>query len=188
VNTNGYNITISQPLIHGAGTPDGGLSVSDTTVTPGSLTLTGVNTYTGQTTIHTGATLQLGNGATANSSGIIDDGTLVYNRFGAASSALGISGSGNVVKIGAGTQTLSASNGYTGATTIGAGILIVTGALNGTTSVAVDNGATLELAAANSVNSAAHVTLADWLPISRAGRGGENAAATRRALPRRRAT
>jgi autotransporter-associated beta strand protein len=167
INTNGFNDTIAAVLAHGGGTPDGGLTLSDTAVTPGTLTLTGTNTYTGATTINTGATLQLGNGATGEdgtivtSSGITDDGTLVFNRFGAPSSPVAINGTGGVVKIGNGSQTLSASNGYTGATTIGAGILIVTGALTSTASVTADNGGTVELETSNNVNASAHVTLAN---------------------------
>jgi fibronectin-binding autotransporter adhesin len=165
INTNGFDITFAHALAHGTGTPDGGLTLSDATATPGILTLTGANTYTGATTINTGATLQLGNGTTGNdgtiltTSGITDDGTLIYNRFGALSSAVAINGPGAVTKIGSGSQTLSASNGYTGATTIAGGLLVVSGALSATTSVAVSNNATLELTDNNAIFNVSHIKL-----------------------------
>jgi len=164
VNTNGFNITIAQALIHGTGTPDGGLSVTDTMATPGSLTLTGTDNYTGATTINTGATLQLGNGTAGNdgtiqsSGSIVDNGALVYNRFGNLTSAVSISGTGNVVKIGAGQETLSASNHYTGKTMVNSGTLEVSGSLSGTASVSVNN-ATLSLAASNALYQGAPITL-----------------------------
>ena len=161
VNTNGFNITIGQALVHGGTGTDGGLTVEGT----GVLTLTGVNTYNGTTTINSGATLQLGNGTTGNdgtitaSNGITDNGTLIYNRFGTPTSAVVISGTGNVTKTGLGTQTLSADNTYTGATTVSGGTLIVSGELFGTTSAAVSNNSTLDLTDANAINGNAHLLL-----------------------------
>ena len=49
-NPNGYNVTIGQALVHGGGTPDGGLTVSGA----GMLNLTGANTYSGITTVSNG--------------------------------------------------------------------------------------------------------------------------------------
>jgi autotransporter-associated beta strand protein len=63
INPNGYNITIAAPLVHGSGTPDGGLTLNGS----GSLTLNGVNTYTGNTTI-TNGTLALGSSGSINNS------------------------------------------------------------------------------------------------------------------------
>jgi autotransporter-associated beta strand protein len=99
----------------------------------GSQTLTAANTYTGPTTITSGATLQLGNGTAGNdgtiqgSSGITDNGTLIYDRFNVLSSAVAISGTGAVTVTGAGTQYLTAVNSYSGLTTINSGATLELG-------------------------------------------------------------
>ena len=99
------------------------LSVAGTT----NETLTGTNTYTGATTIGSGATLQLGTGASgqdgtiASSTGITDNGSLIYDRSGNLSTALGIGGSGTLTVSGAGSQTFTGALSYSGATTINAG-------------------------------------------------------------------
>ena len=107
------------------------------------LTLTTVNGYTGVTTIGSGATLQLGNGTTdgsiANTSGVNDSGTLVYNLQANRAPAYAINGTGgNVTVNGSGqTLTLTTVNGYTGATTIGTGATLQLG--NGTTDGSILN-------------------------------------------------
>ena len=74
INTNGFNITIPQALLHsnisGDNAVDGGLTLNDTAVTPGTLTLNGASTYTGPTNILAG-TLALGSGGSINSSNTI---------------------------------------------------------------------------------------------------------------------
>jgi autotransporter-associated beta strand protein len=93
----------------------------------GVLTFTNNNTYTGATNINSGATLQLGSGGTTgwvgSTSGISNNGTLVYNRSNNVSTSLVISGTGALTKNGTGTLTISGANSYTGATTINAGTL-----------------------------------------------------------------
>jgi fibronectin-binding autotransporter adhesin len=103
---------------------------------PGTLILTGANTYTGGTAINTG-TLQLGNGGTTGSiaGNVIDNGTLAFNRSDSVTFAGVISGTGNVVKLGSGTLTLPGANTYTGSTTINNGSLIVNGSLASTQTV-----------------------------------------------------
>ena len=92
----------------------------------GTLTLTNDNTYFGSTTINAG-TLQIGNGGSAgsigNTSGITDNGILAFNRSDALNVGNAITGSGSVVKDGAGTLTLSILNNYAGGTTVNAGVL-----------------------------------------------------------------
>ena len=63
IDPNSFTVTIAQPLLHSGTGTDGGLTVNDSTATPGTLILTGASTYTGATTITKG-TLQLGNGTT----------------------------------------------------------------------------------------------------------------------------
>ncbi len=96
----------------------------------GILALTGSNTFIGPTAI-SGGTLLLGNGGTTGtllSSGSIDDnGTLGFNRSnavvqGADFGAL-IGGSGGVAQLGTGILMLSASNTYSGPTTVAGGTL-----------------------------------------------------------------
>lgn len=91
---------------------------------PGTLTLTGANSYTGGTTIGAG-TLQIGNGGTSGSivGNVVDNGTFVFNRSDAVSYSGAISGSGALVKYGAGVLTLAGANTYSGGTTINAGTL-----------------------------------------------------------------
>ena len=64
-------------------------------------------------------TLQMGDGTTGHdgtlaSQNIQNNGSLIYNRFGAATYSGTINGGGSVSVIGTGTQTLSGSSGYTG--------------------------------------------------------------------------
>lgn len=174
VDTNGFNVTISQALLHAGASTDGGLTKSGA----GILTLTGANTYTGPTVLSTG-TLQLGSGSTtgtlSTSSAITANGTLVFNRSNAVTqgtdfSGAGIGGTGGVTKIGAGNLTLNADNTYGGSTVIGAGTLTVNnnsstalGRLSGTGAIVVNNGGTLllsgALTATDRLNNAAAVTV-----------------------------
>jgi outer membrane autotransporter protein len=90
----------------------------------GTIILTANNTYTGGTTISAG-TLQLGTGGTSGSiSGdVTDNGTLAFDRSDGVSFGGTVSGTGAVNQIGTGTTILTASNTYTGGTTISAGTL-----------------------------------------------------------------
>ncbi|EHH2103999.1 autotransporter outer membrane beta-barrel domain-containing protein [Salmonella enterica subsp. enterica serovar Havana] len=87
----------------------------------GTLILNAENTYTGGTTI-SGGTLVATNVDALGSGDVTDDATLELNTGGTFDNAIG--GSGNVVKSGADTLTLSGSNSYTGGTTISGGTLV----------------------------------------------------------------
>ena len=71
--------------------------------------LTGSNTYTGLTTVSNGA-LQIGSGGTTGTLGtgvVTDNATLVFNRSDAVSVGNGITGTGSLVQLGAGSVTLT---------------------------------------------------------------------------------
>ena len=96
----------------------------------GTTILTGNSTYTGGTTISAG-TLQIGAGATTGSivGNVVNNGILLFNRSDSVAFGGVISGTGSLVKHGAGTLTLPAKNTYAGTTTIDAGSLIVDGSI-----------------------------------------------------------
>ncbi|MCJ2089588.1 autotransporter-associated beta strand repeat-containing protein [Methylobacterium sp. E-005] len=141
--------------------------------TTGTTTLSGVNGYTGATTIYTGATLNLsGAGSIAQSSGVANDGTFdisattngtsITTLSGSGGTSLGaktltitngstsyggvMSGSGGLTVSG-GTQTLTGANTYTGATTITAGTLALSGIglISASGTVALGTGATFDI-------------------------------------------
>ncbi len=145
----------------------GGLSGASkrTVAGPGTLILSGANTYSAGTTINPGATLQLGSGGTTGSlstSGTIDDeGTLIFNRSdsivqGTHFSSAPIIGGGAVVQAGSGTTTLNAANTYSGATTISGGELFITPAYQAGGAVTVGDNAKFGVSA-NSVSTSATI-------------------------------
>ncbi|EBD2223750.1 autotransporter outer membrane beta-barrel domain-containing protein [Salmonella enterica subsp. enterica serovar Lexington] len=107
----------------------------------GTLTLSGSNTYTGGTTINDGTLIATSVDA-LGSGDVTDDATLELNTGGTFDNAIG--GSGNVVKSGADTLTLSGSNSYTGGTTISGGTLVASN-VEALGTGDVTNNATLEL-------------------------------------------
>lgn len=101
---------------------------------PGTLILTGANTYTGTTNV-SGGMLQVGNGSTTGSlptSGSIainNGGNLTFNRTNTLTQgtdfASVISGTGSVTQAGSGTLALNGTNTYSGGTTVSNGTLLV---------------------------------------------------------------
>ncbi|MET3444600.1 autotransporter-associated beta strand protein, partial [Variovorax paradoxus] len=111
----------------------------------GVLTLTADQAFTGLTTISAG-TLQLGSGGTTGSivGDVLNNATLVVNRSDALLLSGTISGTGSLVKQGAGTTTLTAANSYGGGTALKQGRLNVGNNLAlGTGTLAMDDGTTL---------------------------------------------
>ncbi|EDF9815238.1 autotransporter outer membrane beta-barrel domain-containing protein, partial [Salmonella enterica subsp. enterica serovar Tennessee] len=105
------------------------------------LTLSGANTYTGGTTI-SGGTLVASNVEALGSGDVTDNATLELNTGGDFDNA--ISGSGQVVKSGGDTLTLSGNNSYTGGTLISDGTLVASN-VEALGSGNIDNYASLQL-------------------------------------------
>ncbi|WP_054479281.1 autotransporter-associated beta strand repeat-containing protein, partial [Achromobacter sp. 2789STDY5608615] len=120
----------------------------------GTLTLTGANTYTGNTQLNagglTGDTGSIrGNVATAANT------TLTFNQN--ANGAFGnvLSGAGNLEKTGTGSLTLSGGNTLSGGIGVAQGTLVAAGgnAISSASGVRIDSGATLQLTGAESIAS-----------------------------------
>jgi fibronectin-binding autotransporter adhesin len=122
------------------------------------VTLTGSNTYSGGTFIN-GATLQIGNGGntgsipSAGTSSISNNGVLALNRSDSVTWAAAINGTGSLFQTGGGSLTLSGSSGYSGATTVNAGMLLLSN--TGSNNIAASSLITLNSAGTLNVNGLA---------------------------------
>ncbi|EIZ1575527.1 autotransporter-associated beta strand repeat-containing protein, partial [Salmonella enterica subsp. enterica serovar Soerenga] len=125
------------------GTFDNAISGSGQVVKSGDkmLTLSGANSYSGGTLISDG-TLVASNVEALGTGDVTNDAVLELNTGGDFDNA--ISGSGQVVKSGDGTLTLSGSNTYRGGTTISGGTLVASN-VEALGTGDVTNNATLEL-------------------------------------------
>ncbi|EOG4032620.1 autotransporter outer membrane beta-barrel domain-containing protein [Salmonella enterica] len=138
------NVTDNATLeMNTGGDFDNAISGSGQVVKSGdeTLTLSGANSYTGGTTI-SGGTLVASNVEALGTGDITDNAVLELNTGGDFDNA--ISGSGQVVKSGDKTLTLSGANSYTGGTTISGGTLVATN-VEALGSGDVTDNATLEL-------------------------------------------
>lgn len=120
IDTDGYDITIAQPLQHAAGAAISPLVKNGT----GTLTLTGTNTMIGPVTVNAGTLIFTGTAQLASgrlSTAIINTGTLVFASSTDQVLAGAITGSGALTKSGTGTLTLTGVTPYSGDTTIQAG-------------------------------------------------------------------
>ena len=101
---------------------DGTSSLGFTKIGTGTLTLTGANTYHGDTTT-SGGTLQIGDGGTTGSivGNVINNASLVFNRSDDVTLSGIVSGTGSLTQIGPGTLTLTGTNAYEGGTTVSGG-------------------------------------------------------------------
>ncbi|HAF6296450.1 TPA: autotransporter outer membrane beta-barrel domain-containing protein [Salmonella enterica] len=138
------NVTDNATLeMNTGGDFDNAISGSGQVVKSGdeTLTLSGANSYTGGTTI-SGGTLVVSNVEALGSGDVTDNATLELNTGGDFDNA--ISGSGQVVKSGGDTLTLSGNNSYTGGTLISGGTLVANN-VEALGTGDVTNNATLEL-------------------------------------------
>lgn len=123
------------------------------TAVPGTVVLTGTNTYGGTTAI-SGGVLQiggagkLGNGSYAG--GIVNNATFNYASSAAQTLSGIISGTGALNQNGPGKLTLSAANTYSGATTLSAGATLAltsSGLISSSSSISLAAGATFDVSA-----------------------------------------
>lgn len=128
--------------INGAGS----LAVSG----PSALILSGVNTFSGPTTINSSSALTIGGAGQLGGGGyaanIANNGIFTNNSTAAQTYSGVVSGTGALVQNGTGTLTLSGVNTYNGPTTISAGTLAIGGAGqlgSGTYSMAITDNGTL---------------------------------------------
>ena len=113
--------TLTLGLANFSGVISGPLSL----VATGTVILSGKNTYTGTTTIESGAIFQLGGGGTIGAGAIVDGGTFAIDNDSAVTLVNAISGSGKLEQFGDGVTSINTVNTYTGGTMLSNGTLAI---------------------------------------------------------------
>lgn len=119
---------------------DSSAFAGETTISAGTLLLTGA--LDGDIMIETDGTLQVGNGI-INGSLLADtqnDGTLIFNQTSDYDYEGALSGSGDLIKQGAGTLILSGNYSYTGSTIVQAGLVQLNALLDVNTDIVMTDG------------------------------------------------
>ncbi|MBP6865398.1 MAG: autotransporter-associated beta strand repeat-containing protein [Candidatus Didemnitutus sp.] len=142
INTPGANITWSQNISGNFGLTKTG---------PAMLTLSGINTYTGDTTVSEGI---LRGDAESITGDVVNHAALIFNEDTGGTYAGVISGNGTVTKQGTAALTLSGTHTYTGLTSLTEGTLVIDGSIPG----ALDTAATTTLAGSGTIGG--HATVA----------------------------
>ena len=172
----GNELTINQTTTFGGSLVDGNGGTGGSLIVSGSgtvLTLSGTNTYTGDTTINGGATLALtGSGAIANSAPVIDNGTFDISQSTAGAVITTLTGAGTVdlgsklLMITAGAagpngvfsgiiQDGGIGGGSAGMLAVGGGIQTLSGINTYTGGTVIGSGATLALQGNGSIATSA---------------------------------
>ncbi len=123
VNTSARDYTVARSYGYGIG-GNGPLIVQG----GGTVTITGTESLSGQTTITPGSSLQLGDGVSASGSvagSIANNGILILSTPGGQTIPNAINGTGSVIVNGPGVATMTGSNTYTGPTFVNGGQLNV---------------------------------------------------------------
>jgi autotransporter-associated beta strand protein len=124
VTNSGAAATLKLVTANFSGTISGALNLE----AQGTVTLTGNNTYTGTTTIDSGAIVEVGVGGATGSIGggaIVDNGALFIFRSNAITLTNAISGGGIVRQIGSSVTSINTANTYTGGTSMSNGTLAI---------------------------------------------------------------
>ncbi len=136
----------------------------------GVLTLTGNQTYSGDTNISAG-TVSIGSGGASGSiaGNIVNNAAVIFNRSDSNTYAGVISGSGSLQKSGAGTLSLTDNNSYTGQTFLNQGTISISQDANLGTGGLTFNGGVLQNSANLTINRTATLNVGNGTFFTDAG-------------------